>query len=337
MVNPSDRHDAASRPDDRGPSPAISVCVSLKNRSRVEHEGRDLALFPNCVHCLADAASNLRDVGSIELVVADFYSDDWPLAAWLTAAAGELQVRVIPIEGAFSRGRGLNQAVAQAASDRLLLCDADILIKPAALRRALEILDQGQVWLPICRYLDQEGRLEFWQEFGYGIAAIQRSTFDAVRGIPEFYSWGGEDDLFLERLALHVPIVREQTEGLDHQWHPRDVRFVHYSRPIKSDFRQHLATAARTSRWGPPVRRFLGEHPDWRGELHFFDNGRLSRPGIDSGDFVLEERRQIVLKWDRWPAMTLHWNEEDQVYRDGSTLFTLQEITPEGPDGVPER
>src|SRR3954452_23100413 len=109
MVNPSDRHDAASRPDDRAPSPAISVCVSLKNRSRVEHEGRDLALFPNCVRSLADAAADIRDSGPVELVVADFHSDDWPLAAWLSAAAGGvLRVRVIPLDGQFSRGRGLN-------------------------------------------------------------------------------------------------------------------------------------------------------------------------------------------------------------------------------------
>ena len=67
-------------------------------------------------------------------------------------------MRVVPVDGPFSRGRGLNQAAAQAASDRLLLCDADMLIKPAALRRAIEVLDRGAVWFPICRYLDEEGR-----------------------------------------------------------------------------------------------------------------------------------------------------------------------------------
>src|SRR3954471_21299859 len=107
--------------EDRPRRPALSVCVCLKNRARVAHDGRVLTLFPNCVRSLAEAASAIREVGSIELVVADFHSDDWPLSEWLAAAAGALPVRVVPVDGAFSRGRGINRAVTEAASDQLLL------------------------------------------------------------------------------------------------------------------------------------------------------------------------------------------------------------------------
>ena len=332
MVSSSvDPHRDASRAN-RSTVPALSVCMSLKNRARVQHDGRDLALFPNCVRLLANAASEIRDVGSVELIIADFYSDDWPLADWLPAAAGELQLRVVAVEGAFSRGRGLNQAVAHATSDRLLLLDSDILVKPSAMRLAIDVLDRGQVWFPICRYLDEEGRPECWQKRGYGIAAVQRWAFDAAGGVPEFYSYGGEDDLFCARLAIHVAIVREQTEGLDHQWHPSNVRSMHYTRPSQCDFRAHFAIAAGANQWGKPIKKFRSEHADWRGELHLFENGRVTRPGVDAGYFVLEDRHQLVLTWDRWPAVTLDWNEDDHVYRDRTMLFTLREIPLEDPN-----
>jgi glycosyltransferase involved in cell wall biosynthesis len=335
MVNPMVPYHHPVPGAGRSRRPSLSVCVCLKNRARVEHDGRVLSLFPNCVRALAEAASAVPEVGPVELVVADFHSDDWPLSEWLTAAAGALSVRVVPVDGAFSRGRGINRAIAEAASDQLLLFDADMLIQPGALRRAIEVVAQGQVWLPICRYLDEQGGLEFWNEYGYGIAAIRRATFDAAGGIPEFESWGGEDQLFFGRLALHAALVRERSEGLAHQWHPLGVRFVHYRLPLRSDLREHLANAAGLSRWGPPVRKFLVEHPDWRGELHLFENGRVSRPGLDGGDFVFEERRRLVLQWDRWPAVTLHWDERDHAYRDRTMQFTVRDIPLEPPAGAP--
>jgi hypothetical protein len=314
--------------------------VCLKNRSRVEHDGRVLSLFPNCVRALAEAASVIPGAGPIELVVADFQSDDWPLAAWLPAAGGAggtLRVRVVPVDGPFSRGRGLNLAVARAASDRLLLCDADILIKPEALRRAIEVLDRGGVWFPVCRYLDEKGRLEFWQVYGFGIAALRRTTFDAVGGVPEFYSWGGEDDIFYRRLAWHVPIVRERTEGLDHQWHPRGVRFAHYTRPIKSDYRRHHVgeDGPGAGGWGAPIRVFFCAHPDWTGELYLFENGRAWRPGLDACEFALEERRWLVLRWDRWPALALDWDERIRAYCDRALRLIARETPPEIQNGAP--
>ena len=307
-------------------SPIISVCVSLKNRSRVVHEGRDLALFPNCVRSLADAAAVIQQSGAVELVVADFASDDWPLSEWLGQAAGSLQIHVVPVEGPFSRGRGLNVAVTHARCNRLLLCDADIMIEPEALRRAIEVITRGQVWLPICQYLDEDGGLEKWQEYGYGLAAIDRTMFNAAGGVPEYYSWGGEDELFFERLACHAVIVRERSEGLIHQWHPGCLRFEHYQRLIKTDFNEHRAAAADTSNLGAPIKKFFCEHPEWQGELYLFENGRMSLPGVDTGDFEFEERRRLVLKWDRWPQVTLHWNQTDQAYCDRTGRFTVREL-----------
>lgn len=319
-----------SSQDSSSQSPVLSICVSLKNRSRVIHEGRDLALFPNCVRSLADSIDAIRKVGPVELIVADFWSDDWPLAEWLVDAGGGLQICVVTVEGSFSRGRGLNVAATHAKCDRLFLCDADIMIGPKALRRALEVIEQGNVWLPICRYLDEAGGLEKWQDFGYGIAALNRLLFDAAGGVPEYQSWGGEDVVFFERLALHTTIVREQCEELNHLWHPGCLRFDNYKHPIKADFKKHLNAIAKTKNSGAPIKKFFGEHPDWKGELHLFANGRMSRPGIDAGNFEFEERRQLVLKWDTWPTVSLNWNHVNHVYIDQTGLLRLRDIESDG-------
>ena len=68
-----------------------------------------------------------------------------------------------------------------------------------------------------------------------------------------------------------------------------------------------------------------------QGELHLFENGRMSRPGIDAGDFEFEERRRLILKWDTWPPLTLHWNQAKHVYRDRTSLLTLRDVESNGP------
>jgi glycosyltransferase involved in cell wall biosynthesis len=325
MTDPGGPIDAVSPADAPPAAPILSVCVCLKNRSKILHEGRELTPLPDLVRCLADAASDLLDVGPVELVVADFHSDDRPLSEWLAEAAGRLRVRVVPVDGGFSRGRGLNRAVAEAASRRLFLTDADMLIRPAVLLRAIEIIDRSHAWFPICRFFDEAGDPAFWNTNGFGIVALDRAAFDASGGVPEFDSWGHEDGLFFERLSLHVALERGPAEGLDHQWHPRDVRFDHYARPLRSDFQQHLLASAREGPWGPPVRTLFVDHPDWAGELHLYENGRMARPGIDGGEYVLENRRRLILRWERWPAATLEWDETDRAYRDRARRLALRE------------
>ena len=66
----------------RDSQPALSICVTVKNRSRVMVDGRELKLFPNCVQSIVSSVP--RDL-PCELVVADWQSDDWPLDDWLRA------------------------------------------------------------------------------------------------------------------------------------------------------------------------------------------------------------------------------------------------------------
>lgn len=292
--------------------PAISVCISLKNRSRVKHGERELLLFPNCVSLLAQ--QYCLDL-PVELVVSDFSSDDWPLIEWLERAAADMPVTVIAIYGGFSRGYGLNVAADHARSDRLLLCDADIPIFATAFRRAVEVIDSGKAWLPISRRLDENGFPESWLDLGVGIVGVSRRVFERTGGVPEFRSWGGEDDIFATRVGNLVPVVRERIEGIRHQWHPEGCRYENYERPMRADYHDYCAVPTFLESMGGPSLFLL-----------LFSNGRMERPGVDEGGYEYEEGKYLVLNWDRWPTERLIRDESRRIYRDAAGAFTLTPV-----------
>ncbi len=62
----------------------LSICMTVKNRSRVPVDGRELMLMPNCVQSIVDSVGSGFEC---EIVVSDWGSDDWPLQEWLVEAA----------------------------------------------------------------------------------------------------------------------------------------------------------------------------------------------------------------------------------------------------------
>ncbi len=306
--------------------PLLSICIAIKNRSRLPVGDETLELFPQCVRALARAAEQMADKGEIELVVADFQSDDWPLQEWLESEAAPLKVRVVPLGDRFSRGKGLNAAVEAASSDRIFLCDADMLLKPEGIQRSIDIIDSGKAWFPTYQCLSREGHPEFWQDFSHGMSAFHRELFQKAGPVPEFESWGGEDDLFHESLARFVPIIRERSPYLEHQWHPEASRHENYAKPRQSDYQEHVARSKPKSSGGEsPWRRFYACHPDWEGEIHLFANQRMARPGVDFGSYELTPET-LTLNWDRWNPETLHWDSQACSYLSPEKEFALVEI-----------
>ncbi|MEM6258481.1 MAG: glycosyltransferase [Planctomycetota bacterium] len=231
---------AAHQHKDVSTEPDLSVCVSLRNRSAVAYEGAYLPLFPNSVEALARAA---RSGGyRVELVVADFDSDDASPRDWINDLADGLQVQLLQVDGGFSRGKGLNQAAELARSKRLLLSDADVLIDRDALDRAIEVINEGKAWFPVFHCYNERGEAEFWLDDGYGIVGLHRDLYNQSNGVPEFESWGGEDDLFFDRVHRLGGTIRERWAGLRHQWHPDVCRHEHYAKPPRSDYRVHLSS-----------------------------------------------------------------------------------------------
>jgi glycosyltransferase involved in cell wall biosynthesis len=216
----------------------LSICITVKNRSRVQAEGRELLLFPNCVRSIVESIHLSHHA---ELVVSDWHSDDWPLSEWLEGAAQPLPVTVVEIDGPFSRGRGLNIA-AQAASGRaLLFLDADMLLSPPVIERGLQCVHNRQAYCPIVfSYADPQHSEGRWRDAGYGNCMVSRAMYEASGGWPEYDSWGLEDTHFYEKLASTAEVVREETAGIYHQWHPDDIFWKHRHAERSSEQQQQI-------------------------------------------------------------------------------------------------
>ena len=304
-------------------NPLISVCIALKNRSRVLHEHRLLDLFPRTVRSLSDVAN---EIGPIELVVTDFHSDDWPLEQWIISG-GNLDIRVLRVNGSFSRGRGLNLAVQAASSDSLFLSDADMLIGAEALKRGRAAIERGAARFPICSYQSLDGQHKNWGKAAYGLAFLNRKQYELAGGVREFESWGGEDDLFFKALKGVAPIEREKDSDLKHQWHPPGIRNENYRRPARADY---LEATKGVHTDAPKTEMPIimdAKHPHWVGdsqELRLYGDGRMERPDVDQGVYALERDDRLVLFWNRWDPESLQWNAASRQFENGPKGFVLR-------------
>jgi glycosyltransferase involved in cell wall biosynthesis len=214
-------------PDNR---PTLSICVTVKNRSRVMVDGRELKLFPNCVQSIVTSLP--RDL-SCELVVADWQSDDWPLQDWLPDAASPIPVTVVTLTGQFSRGRGRNAAAEAAQADWLFFLDADCLVSRQVVELGVDALRSEKSFFPILySYADADHRSGWWRSEGFGNCMLNRNVFEKAERFPDYAYWGEEDVHFFDHVSALSPVVRQQVEGLYHQWHPNDFEWKNrYGQP----------------------------------------------------------------------------------------------------------
>lgn len=320
--------------NDQDAKPVLSVCVSLKNRSLVSGKGRPRKIFPGCVASLASAAEELqavfREEGStrsgdstkVELVVADFQSDDLPLADWIDDCSGSLLLKVITVDGPFSRGRGLNVAIEHATSDSVFLLDADMLVPTALLHEGIMQCAEQAAYFPIFRYLDEDGEPAHLEIHSYGNAFAPKRLLDAVGGVPEFTSWGGEDDLLHAAIKKIANVWREEAKGFLHQWHPEDCRHSNYAKPPRSD--QLSQVSEMTS--GASDQVFWATHPDWEGELTLTKSGRMIRDNGDGGEYRWSCQHELTLVWDRWAPEVLRYDTQQQHWVTAGKRFVLRPI-----------
>ena len=201
------------------PRPVLSICTTIKNRSRLEIDGREIRLFPRCVASIREALKGVRG----ELVVADWGSEDWPLDEWLPAAASPVPVRTIRLEGTFSRGTGLNAAARAARGEVLFFADTDALVTAEVLHRGIEHAGSGKAYFPIIfAYDSPQHSTGRWCEGGFGHCFIAKAAFEEAGGWPEYRSWGQEDKELWRVISARMPVVREKAAGFHHQWHPED-------------------------------------------------------------------------------------------------------------------
>jgi glycosyltransferase involved in cell wall biosynthesis len=217
-------------PASQNDRPMLSICVTVKNRSRIMVDGRELKLFPNCVKSIVSSVP--RDL-ICELVVADWQSDDWPLCEWLRDSVAPLPVTVVTLSGQFSRGRGRNAAAEAAQGEWLFFLDADCLISQRVLQLGSDVLRSAKSFFPILySYADADHLSGWWRSEGFGNCMLVRDVFEKAGGFPEYRFWGEEDVHFFDHVAAISEVVREEVEGLYHQWHPNDFEWKNrYGQP----------------------------------------------------------------------------------------------------------
>lgn len=164
------------------------------------------------------ALAGQRGAGSFEVIVADNGSTDdlaGLLAAWQARLPGLRHVDA-------SRGRGVsvarNAGTWAAASERILVCDADDVVSPgwvAALGAALgeyplvggpvetaQLSGRSARWVPVGPVTDELPATWGGLRYPFGCnMAFRREVFDAVGGFDESFPPGGEEIDFAWRAA----------------------------------------------------------------------------------------------------------------------------------------
>ena len=194
----------------------LSICLTLKHRSVVKTDHGILNLFPKCVESIRATCPF-----EYELIIGDFFSSDNP-EDYLVHP----NERIFKIDGPFSRGKGLNLAVAKSSYDNILLFDADMLVTgPELWDRGECVLNKNEALFPVCYSFSNPQHTEgWWRHSGYGMSFFTRSAWNKIGGIREFDTHGLEDDIFHRemRTKARVRVLRERVSNYYHQWHPNE-------------------------------------------------------------------------------------------------------------------
>lgn len=152
-------------------------------------------------------------------------------------AARGLQYHVLPMEGEFSRGGGLEagaKSVTPTDSDAnplLFFVDVDMTFDSSFLFRCRVTPRPGErVYYPtvfslyqdhvsITREMQNAG---LWREAGFGMVCVHRGDFLSLGGFDKtIRGWGKEDVDLFDRMIRRFDVVRAVDDGIMHEWHDK--------------------------------------------------------------------------------------------------------------------
>jgi len=207
------------------PNDILSICITNKNRSKVQWDyiSNPLTLLPDCIESIGKLFS-IND--KVEIVISDWESDDWPLEEWMPSVCKN-PYKLVNIESeGFSKGYGINEAVKHARGDTIFLMDADMLLTSRFIVGVgMQIAMSGGAYFPIPKYYtDQHG--EFKYNCGLGNVILSKELFNKAGGMPEYWRYGFEDTDFYKILEnMGVRISSRPEESFIHPWHPQTLAF----------------------------------------------------------------------------------------------------------------
>jgi hypothetical protein len=196
----------------------LSICITCKNRSKIESDKGTLYLLPNCIDSIIDASKNLNV--NIEIVISDWQSTDWPLKEWLPQKLEDTGISYKIVDSKrnkFNAGYGRNIAAEKSSHDYIFFLDADMILPQEILEDAINYLNEGKIFFPISR---EQHSLEVLSS-GFGNFAISKKQYISIGNWRQKRKWGKEDTDYYNRcIESRNEVVREFYFDFIHQWHP---------------------------------------------------------------------------------------------------------------------
>jgi glycosyltransferase involved in cell wall biosynthesis len=193
----------------------VSICITCKNRSKLQADRKTLYLLPHCIDSIIGASRDSQT--PLEVVVSDWDSTDWPLEDWLPEK--EISSKIIPIDrDRFSLGYGRNIAAQSAFYNILFFLDADMLLNKSVLEDAVRSVEDGKMFFPICSdmYTNEI------RHGAFGNVAMSRENYNLLGEWSEKEEWGGEDlEYFNKCKKKGLKVSRKIYPEFIHQWHPK--------------------------------------------------------------------------------------------------------------------
>lgn len=220
-------------------SKQLSIIITNNRRSKVDvGDGKIATLLPNCIESLAKV---VRPADDAELIISNYDDSDWPLAAWLENAAGDIPYTIVKGSGTFHNGAGRNLAADHATGKYLLFLDADMIVPRTIIANGLKAVHAGKLYYPICFYfLNAAHSLGFWCDGAKGIVMMPREVYTKAGKWPcppRYVKHNNVDQHFYKRVKqAGLPEVNQREPNYFHQFHPGlsvDVIFKRKRRLIK--------------------------------------------------------------------------------------------------------
>lgn len=182
------------------------------------------------MECLIRSLTSCRNQDKIKLSVFDCGSTDMTPDEFRKEVGrrwnGELILNVEKTP--FTRSYSFNMAVKHASTEKVFLCDTDMLLPRDFVELFNANVGPKEVWFPICFSLNKDSEPVvgdengYWRKSGHGMVGILKQVFNDIGRLDERYiHYGKEDDQFYQRTSNKgYRIIRFNTEGLFHIWHP---------------------------------------------------------------------------------------------------------------------
>jgi glycosyltransferase involved in cell wall biosynthesis len=210
----------------------ISFITPIKNRTNIHvtHEGRDihLKLFENNLTSLINL---ITPADRWEYIIVDFESTDVNMQEFINKLPKKENLTFVihTLKEKFNKGKGLNCGMSLASHPLVFVSDADMIIRTRDIFNDIEnlVVKQNKVLFPICwSYSNPEHTAGWKRTTGTGMVVQKKET--VVKYIDN-KKWGREDDINYDHyVSLKQAYRTYYNEGFIHQWHPEELRHIHY-------------------------------------------------------------------------------------------------------------